>query len=138
MSLRSPKETSVNKLLNFLFAGFVASAVLTGCAQMQVNDQLKTYKAMLDPLLGSATREYFLERWGIPFKKDTVGRLEVWEFRRSLGMRGSAHANTTYNPYLYGSTTTYAQGQSREAYDDITLTFNENGVLQSWNACVQR
>ena len=96
---------------------------------MAVNQRLAEYKETLDPLVGSATREDMVLRFGMPDKKEQLGKIEVWHYQQSFGTRGGA-----YVPY--GSN--YAISRAHEVYDSVTLMFNEEGTLINWRAYVQR
>ncbi len=91
----------------------------------------------LDPLLGVATKDDIAARFGIPDRTAQLGSSDVWEYKKSFGVRGaaSAYTPTSYNQY---GVSTYAQGRSHEVYDDVTLMFNQSGVLSNWKAYVQR
>ena len=107
-------------------------AFLSSCVQIAVDKRLQEYKAIFEPMLGSATKEDIVRRFGAPQDRQFVGSIEVWTYHRSFGTRGGAYV-PPYNQYG-----TYASTQSHEVYDRITLTFNAAGMLDSWNAYVQR
>jgi outer membrane protein assembly factor BamE (lipoprotein component of BamABCDE complex) len=116
---------------------FAMVAILTGCAAMFVNSRLREYKTMLDPMLGTATKDDIVARFGMPARTAQLGQGEVWEYRRSFGVRGTgnAYSGNPYNPY---GRSTFAYGQTHEVYDQLTFTFDRQGVLQNWQAYVQR
>ena len=123
----------VSKVLG-IFAGLL---LLIGCASMQVNSRLQEYKSKLDPMLGKATKDDIVAMFGMPSRTAQLGNSEAWEYHRSFGVRGGANAYTPNPRNPYG-VNTYASGQSHEVYDQLTLTFDQNGVFQNWQAYVQR
>jgi hypothetical protein len=107
--------------------------IFSGCAHLQVDARLAEYKEILESLTGVATKDDILIKFGIPEKKSITENLEVWEFHRSYGTRWSAQAYS--NPYGYSTT---AYGGSREVYDQLTLFFDNSGLLENWKVYVQR
>lgn len=106
-----------------------------GCAQMAVKKVLKQYKEQLDPAIGRMAKDDYIKAWGPPQSTTAVSDGEVCVWRISYGFRtlgtGSQHL-------LYSSTYQFQQQSSHEMYDKLTMTFNKNGVLQTWRAWCQR
>ena len=120
------KNCSIHVLL------VICVLLLAGCAQMAVNNRLKEYQALLDPMIGTATTTDIVRQFGAPRDRQTVGSLEVWTYHQPFGTRGAAYVSP-YNQYG-----TYAATHTHEVYDRLSLTFNATGVLDSWHAYVQR
>lgn len=108
------------------------SFICPGCAQAMINDRLKEYESTLKPLLGTATKEDIVRRYGAPQDRQTAGSLEVWTYHLSYGVRGGAYVAT---PSQYGG---FATTNSYEIYDRLTLMFNSTGYLDSYKVWVQR
>ena len=91
----------------------LALAAGVGCA---TNDS-RLVARQLDPLIGKADKDYFIEKYGLPVAKNTIdGRTDVWEFstsERSLSER-PAGSNLTLSTRL-------------------RITFKD-GILASWQA----
>lgn len=106
-----------------------------GCAQFAVNRALKQYKEQLDPSIGRTTKDDYVKAWGPPISTTPVSGGEVCVWRLSYGSRmistGSQHL-------LYSSAYHFQQQSSHEMYDQLTLTFNSSGVLQTWRVLCQR
>ncbi len=95
------------------------------------------YQEMLDPMVGTATKESFASSWGLPDRKESVGDLEIWMYRRSLGMKTNATINTQQSS-RYHQYPNYSSSNTYEMYDEITLTFGSNGILKTWSCNVRR
>jgi hypothetical protein len=97
-------------LLVPLLAALAAGA---GCA---TNDT-RLIARQLDPLIGKADKEYFIEKYGEPVAKTRVdGRIDVWEF--------SVSEKTLSDRPTGGNLTTSTR---------LRATFKD-GVLASWQA----
>ncbi len=113
------------------FLMLLISIPFSGCAQIQANNRAQEYKDLIEPGIGSATKEQVVQLWGLPTRKLNVGDLEVWEYHLSFGTRGGAY--TSYNRYSAASF-----GRSHEVYDQVTLTFNSSDILIAYKVYVQR
>lgn len=117
-----------NRFRTLLAAIFLFGVVLCGgCARIAANKALKQYEESLKPLLNKSTKDDFIKSWGPPQSVTPVsdGEVCVWVF--SHGSR--AFATGGY----------YAvQAQAIDMYDKLTMTFNEAGVLQQYQAFCQR
>jgi len=91
----------------------VALAAGAGCA----SNDTRLLARQLDPLIGKADKEFFIEKYGEPVAKTKVdGRTDVWEFsisEKTVGDRPTG-GNTTISTRL-------------------RATFKD-GVLASWQA----
>jgi len=94
-------------LLVVLAAGF-------GCA----TEDTRLFARQLDPLIGKADQEFFIEKYGEPVTRSKIdSRTDMWEFstsERSVGDRATRGGNLTMSTRL-------------------RLTFKD-GVLASWQA----
>jgi len=121
-----------------LRSSFYMSAValvvllLASCAQIAADNRVKEYEALLNPMVGTATREDIARQFGAPYDRQSVGSIEIWTYRQSFGARGHAYVSP-YNQYG-----TYGTAHSREVYDNLSFTFNSLGILESWRVYVQR
>jgi len=106
---------------------------LSGCAHQQANTRVNEYKVMLDPLIGVSSKDDIIVQFGIPQRKSSTDNLEVWEYHKSFGTKGSAQGFS--NPYGYNTT---AYGRSHEVYDKVTLIFDDSDLLYTWKVYVQR
>ena len=118
-------------LTGLVFILWAFATMFSGCAQIQANNRAQEYKALIEPGLGTATREQVVQLWGLPTRKSNIGNLEIWEYHLSFGTRGGAY--TSYNQY---SASSFAR--SHEVYDQVTFTFNSSGILIAYKVYVQR
>jgi hypothetical protein len=72
----------------------VALVALTGCGA----NETRTYARELDPLVGRAPKDYFIEKYGDPSKRTRVdAHTDIWEFQVSdvtSNMRGGSTVST--------------------------------------------
>jgi len=91
----------------------LALAAGVGCA----TDDTRLVARQLDPLIGKADKDYFIEKYGEPVAKNRIdGRTDVWEFstsERSVSDRPTGN-NLTLSTRL-------------------RITFKD-GILASWEA----
>jgi len=120
-----------NTALRAFFATLML-VLVAACAQMAVKNRIKEYKALLNPMVGTATQPDIVRQFGAPQDRQTITSIEVWTYYQSFGTRGGAYVSP-YNQY--GA---YATTQAHEVYDRLTFTFNAAGVLESWRVYVQR
>lgn len=93
-----------------IFITIIVIALLGGCASSG-----SRFKQTIDPLLGKGTPEHFVNMYGLPEKRETIGTKEYWVYKFSQGK--------------YTSTT----GYRFEVYDLLYLIFVE-GKLYSWKS----
>jgi len=99
--------------LFLLVSLLVALAAGFGCA---TNDT-RLFARQLDPLIGKADKEYFIEKYGEPVSKTRIdGRTDVWEF---------IVAERTTSDRTVGPKSTISTR--------LRATFKD-GVLASWQA----
>ena len=127
MQLKRSFNASVGFL--FLIAMLIASA--SGCARMAVSKATAGYETLLNPAIGTATKQDMLMKLGPPTKRDTIEGIEVWTYYRSYGTRGSAWVSP-------GQYLTTGGGHRWETYDSINLYFDSSGTLKKWDGYIQR
>jgi len=104
------QQTRRSFLLLPLLAALAAGA---GCA----TDDTRLIARQLDPLIGKADKDYFVEKYGEPVSKTRVdGRTDVWEFIVSEK-----------------TTSDRAVGPKSTISTRLRTTFKD-GVLASWQA----
>ena len=119
---------SGNKLRTLLVvACLIGMIACGGCAQMAANKALEQYKEQLDPSIGRVTKDDYIKAWGPPQSTTAVsdGEVCVWHF--SYGTRAVA-----------GGSQYVVSARAHEVYDKLTMTFDKDGVLQTWRARCQR
>lgn len=125
-----------NRLRMLLVATCLIGVIASGgCAQMAVKKALKQYKEQLDPSIGKMTKDDYIKAWGPPESTTAVSDGEVCVWRFSYGTR--AFASGTQH-WAYSTGTQWSHARAHEMYDKLTMTFNRNGVLQTWRAWCQR
>lgn len=94
---------------------------------MAANKAIKQYKEQLDPSIGKMTKDDYIKAWGPPLSTTPVsdGEVCVWHF--SYGTRAVA-----------GGSQYIVNVSAHEMYDKLTLTFDNDGVLDTWRARCQR
>lgn len=117
--------------------------LVSACAQFAANSALVRYQLDLNPVIGTATREDIAQRYGPPKGRQRVGASEVWTYHISHGYSAVSRVSPFIPPHdpnsnAWGAPSASAETQSREQYDLLTLTFRNDGALDSWRVYVQR
>ena len=96
---------------------------IPGCAQMAVNKRVKQYQERFDADVGNATKDDYIKEWGPPLRFAQISDGEVCTWRFSYGTRAY-----TRGPHA----------QAHEMFDELILTFDEEGVLKQHRFRVRR
>jgi hypothetical protein len=110
------KQASV--LFSCMLAG---AAVLSGCAGSK--KAVEVYRENLDAVVGKATYDGFVGIWGPPDAKERISSGWVAQWHHSYGTRAVEVGRWA---------------TAHETYDEVTLTFDEDGTLRNWRVRVQR
>lgn len=104
-------------LMPWLLAGAV---FVGGCATKKA---LKAYRERFEAEVGNANYDGYVELWGPPDAKEHISSGWVAQWHHSYGVRAVGGQNWA---------------RAHEMHDNVTLTFDEEGILKKWRVWVQR
>lgn len=104
------------KNLKLIAVAALASAMLGGCATVEMNVQMLKYRSDLAGKIGKWKTEDAIAKYGQPTEKSSEGEgryeVQTWEYAiKAEGKRG---------------------------YDDLTLIFDGDDYLTSWDVQISR
>lgn len=106
--------------------GLLLMASLAGCAGKAEKKAWLRYAEQLSPAVGEASSDDFVREWGMPHKQLDLedGYAYNWYFSKGTRSVGFAYFISV--------------GESRAAYDDVTLFFDEKDILREWKVECER
>ena|GEM_PF-4229161 len=118
-------------LLTLLLCFFISCATAHELAEERVSE----YKTLLDGLIAD-TKDQVLMYLGAPDSVNKLGTQEIWIYHHTLGEEDKSV--NTFNRGFFNSVVGQSESFSHEIYDKITLYFNKQGDMTSYDTFVQR